>query len=273
MNVAISASEDNALRTQAAGEEAEFRRLRRLAAAKAAPVDLWARSPSPEPLPELLEPTGGGDQDGLGAHLLAGGAPDAPAGPPPAPPPGPTAGDASASESESDAEAAAAELERFQAFVRRIESERAAAVAAMAAEAEANRAVGPQPAPAPVQAIAAPGSYGKALLPGEGDAIAAFVQSGERIPRRGEIGLTSAEISGYEDLGYVMSGSRHTRMNAIRIRKENQVYSAEEKAALAMINFEEKKVKEAQVMQEMQTLVKHKLDQAHAHAQPRGGGA
>ena len=41
-----------------------------------------------------------------------------------------------------------------------------------------------------------------------------------------------------------MSGSRHSRMNAIRIRKENQVYSAEEKAALAMINYEEKAVRE-----------------------------
>ena len=35
--------------------------------------------------------------------------------------------------------------------------------------------------------------------------------------------------------------------------------SAEEKAALAMINFEEKKVKEQQVMQSMQALVKQHL--------------
>ena len=34
---------------------------------------------------------------------------------------------------------------------------------------------------------------------------------------------------------------------------------AEEKAALAMINFEEKKVKEQQVMQSMQALVKQHL--------------
>lgn len=32
-------------------------------------------------------------------------------------------------------------------------------------------------------------------------------------------------------------------MNAIRIRKENQVYSAEEKRALALINHEEKAAK------------------------------
>jgi len=66
----------------------------------------------------------------------------------------------------------------------------------------------------------------------------ATLQSGKRIPRRGEVGLTSDEIQKFEELGYVMSGSRHSRMNAVRIRKENQIYSAEEKAALAMFNFE-----------------------------------
>ena len=48
--------------------------------------------------------------------------------------------------------------------------------------------------------------------------------------------------------GYVMSGSRHKRMNAVRMRKENQVYSAEEKRALAMFNYEEKQKRESQVM-------------------------
>ena len=51
-------------------------------------------------------------------------------------------------------------------------------------------------------------SYGHALLPGEGEAMAAYVESGKRIPRRGEIGLTSNEIETFEDAGYVMSGSR-----------------------------------------------------------------
>jgi hypothetical protein len=50
---------------------------------------------------------------------------------------------------------------------------------------------------------------GKALLPGEGAAMAAYVAEGKRIPRRGEIGLTCEEISSYEDVGYVMSGSRY----------------------------------------------------------------
>lgn len=49
---------------------------------------------------------------------------------------------------------------------------------------------------------------GKALLPGEGAAMAAYVAEGKRIPRRGEIGLTCEEISSYENVGYVMSGSR-----------------------------------------------------------------
>lgn len=38
--------------------------------------------------------------------------------------------------------------------------------------------------------------------------------------------MTADQIAKYEDLGYVMSGSRHSRMNAIRIRKENQVCNA-----------------------------------------------
>jgi hypothetical protein len=59
--------------------------------------------------------------------------------------------------------------------------------------------------------------------------MAAFVAEGQRIPRRGEIGLRSDQIEKYEEAGYVMSGSRHTRMNAVRMRKENQIISAEEK--------------------------------------------
>ncbi|CAG8533944.1 6381_t:CDS:2, partial [Racocetra fulgida] len=47
--------------------------------------------------------------------------------------------------------------------------------------------------------------YGGALLAGEGSAMAAYVQEGKRIPRRGEIGLTSDEIQSFEDVGYVMS--------------------------------------------------------------------
>ena len=60
-------------------------------------------------------------------------------------------------------------------------------------------------------------------------------------------------------VSYVMSGSRHSRMNAIRIRKENQIYSAEEKAALAMFNFEENRKKEQKILHDMQRLVSRTL--------------
>jgi hypothetical protein len=112
--------------------------------------------------------------------------------------------------------------------------------------------VGPMPLP---RADGSHISYGGALRPGEGDAIAQYVQQGKRIPRRGEVGLSADEIQKFEDLGYVMSGSRHQRMNAIRIRKENQVYSAEDKRALAMFNYEEKSKREHKVMADLQRLV------------------
>ncbi|KAJ9171976.1 hypothetical protein P3X46_015269 [Hevea brasiliensis] len=90
--------------------------------------------------------------------------------------------------------------------------------------------VGPMPLPRAKGHI----NYGGALRPGEGDAIAQYVQQGKRIPRRGEVGLDADAIQKYESLGHVMSGDRHQRMNAIRIGKENQVYSAEDKRALAI---------------------------------------
>ncbi|XP_059625882.1 uncharacterized protein LOC132268958 [Cornus florida] len=117
--------------------------------------------------------------------------------------------------------------------------------------------VGPMPLPRAEGHI----SYGGALRPGEGDAIAQYVQQGKRIPRRGEVGLSAEEIQKFESLGYVMSGSRHQRMNAIRIRKENQVYSAEDKRALAMFNYEEKSKREHKVMADLQRLVQRHIGQ------------
>lgn len=102
-------------------------------------------------------------------------------------------------------------------------------------------------------------SYGDALLPGEGAAIAQYVQQNMRIPRRGEIGWEGDEIQKLEDSGYIMSGSRHKRMNAVRIRKENQVYSAEEKRALAMITMEEKQQKEHKAIAEFRQMLQQKL--------------
>ena len=105
-------------------------------------------------------------------------------------------------------------------------------------------------------------SYGGALMPGEGAAIAMYVQQNMRIPRRGEIGWSGEEINGLEDEGYVMSGSRHKKMNAVRIRKENQVYSAEEKRALALITFEEKQQKDNKVVGDFRQMLTHKLTQS-----------
>jgi len=103
--------------------------------------------------------------------------------------------------------------------------------------------------------------YGGALLRGEGSAMAAFLQDDTevRIPRRGEIGLTSDEIATFEDVGYVMSGSRHKRMNAVRIRKENQVISAEERRGILKLQKEERERREAILREEFQELVAERL--------------
>jgi len=99
---------------------------------------------------------------------------------------------------------------------------------------------------------------GKALLPGEGAAMAAFVAEGKRIPRRGEIGLTCDEIVKFEDAGFVMSGSRHRRMEAVRLRKENQIYSADEKRALQLFNKDERSKRETKILSQFKDMVRSK---------------
>ncbi|XP_060880162.1 NKAP family protein CG6066 [Metopolophium dirhodum] len=124
-----------------------------------------------------------------------------------------------------------------------------------AKEATVDDMVGPLPKP---NVTLTQREYGHALLPGEGAAMAAYVQDGKRIPRRGEIGLTCDEISSYESVGYVMSGSRHRRMEAVRIRKENQIYSADEKRALAMFSKEERQKRENKILTQFRDMVKSK---------------
>lgn len=97
------------------------------------------------------------------------------------------------------------------------------------------------------------------MLTGEAEAIAQFVKDNKRIPRRGEVGLSSDQIGHFEDVGFVMSGSRHQRMNAVRIRKENQVYSAEEKRALALFNYEEKAKRETEILGEFRDMISKKM--------------
>lgn len=104
--------------------------------------------------------------------------------------------------------------------------------------------------------------FGKALLPGEGAAMAAFVADGKRIPRRGEIGRTSEEIEKFERQGYVMSGSRHRRMEAVRLRKESQIYSADEKRILANLNREEQARKSQKLQSYFTQIIEAKQQQA-----------
>ncbi|XP_048745262.2 NF-kappa-B-activating protein-like isoform X2 [Ostrea edulis] len=121
--------------------------------------------------------------------------------------------------------------------------------------------VGPQPYQ-PENSVARM-DYGKALLPGEGAAMAAYIAEGKRIPRRGEIGLTSDEIDNFEKSGYVMSGSRHRRMEAVRLRKENQIYSADEKRALANFNHEERSKREKKILTQFKDMIKKKTEHNH----------
>jgi len=137
--------------------------------------------------------------------------------------------------------------------------------------------VGPQPL-AQANALnnstsggAASNAYGSALLPGEGEALAQYVQQNLRIPRRGEIGYSSTDIDSYEKSGYVMSGSRHARMNAVRIRKENQIYSAEEQRALALITLEENQQKEQALLQDFREMLQDKLKDGGGKADSKGG--
>ena len=108
------------------------------------------------------------------------------------------------------------------------------------------------------------------------------MQQNLRIPRRGEIGYSSNEIESYEKSGFVMSGSRHARMNAVRIRKENQIYSAEEQRALALITLEENQQKEQALLQDFRVMLKGKLkgvdgggtaDEGPSEVGGDGGGA
>ncbi|GAA5906330.1 hypothetical protein JCM5296_003172, partial [Sporobolomyces johnsonii] len=101
--------------------------------------------------------------------------------------------------------------------------------------------------------------YGGALRPGEGSAMAAYVAEGARIPRRGEIGMESEQIERFEQAGYVMSGSRHRRMNAVRVRKENQVISAEEKRGILQLANQEKIKRENEIVASFRELVDQKL--------------
>ncbi len=101
-------------------------------------------------------------------------------------------------------------------------------------------------------------SYGRDMLPGEGSAMASYIASGSRIPRRGEVGIDSSVISKFESSGYVMSGSRHAAMNAVRLRKENQVLTVEGKRRAVMEAIQDKRKREEEIVNNLKKLMTEK---------------
>ena len=82
--------------------------------------------------------------------------------------------------------------------------------------------------------------YGGQLLPGE-FRHAQLCNPGKN-PAERRSRVFEQQIENFEKMGYVMRSTRAHERGAFE--KENQVYSAEEQAALAMINYEEKAAKE-----------------------------
>lgn len=167
----------------------------------------------------------------------------------------------SSTSSSPSSSSADSEEDEARSFIRQMKAKKAELERKRQEEEEATEIIGPvlpgaNGADSTNQRI----DYGKALLPGEGAAMAAYIAEGKRIPRRGEIGLTSEEIEKFEQVGYVMSGSRHHRMEAVRLRKENQIYSADEKRALESFNHTERAKREAKLQAQFKALVKKKLE-------------
>ncbi|KAH3844219.1 NKAP-like protein [Dreissena polymorpha] len=164
-----------------------------------------------------------------------------------------------AEESDSESKDSEVEEDQWVEVVKKPEPEVATQQMAAHSDDDAEDEFGPKPfvptAPGLTQK-----DFGHALLPGEGAAMAAYIAEGKRIPRRGEIGLTPDEITQYEDQGFVMSGSRHRRMEAVRLRKENQIYSADEKRALANFNHEERTKRETKILSQLREMVRKKMD-------------
>lgn len=120
-------------------------------------------------------------------------------------------------EDEVEADINRREAQLFKDWVEEARRHAAEEAAARAKAEEENAMVGPE-APAGGAGGAFEADYGTHMRPGEAQAMAAYVQAGKRIPRRGEVGLDAEQIDKFEQIGYVMSGSRHSRMNAVRIR-------------------------------------------------------
>ncbi|VDP89723.1 unnamed protein product [Echinostoma caproni] len=171
---------------------------------------------------------------------------------------------ASSDSSDFESEFGSDEEDEKKQFMRQMKARKKELELKRAQEEEEVGFIGPQ-LPVAEHALL-PLDYGRALLPGEGAAMAAYIAEGKRIPRRGEIGLTSDEIEKFEAQGYVMSGSRHRRMEAVRLRKENQIYSADEKRALEHFNYAERAKREAKLQAQFKALIKRKLEDKQSSA-------
>lgn len=130
--------------------------------------------------------------------------------------------------------------------------------------------VGPTPLVAPDLKLQA--RYGGKMMPGEGEAISAYVKEGKRIPRRGEVGLEPEEIQKFEKLGYVMSGTRWVcsrellfmsirseYMNMMRIQKEEQVKNMEDRRNFTQKIWEERALRENKIVGEFRALLQDRL--------------
>ena len=67
--------------------------------------------------------------------------------------------------------------------------------------------------------------------------------------------LTSSLVVGID---LCICHCRHRRMEAVRIRKENQIYNADDRRALANFNREERSKKETEIMSAFRTMIHHK---------------
>ena len=76
------------------------------------------------------------------------------------------------------------------------------------------------------------------------------MEAGERERERDTLGCWKRSLKFYY--------FRHRRMEAVRIRKENQVYSADDRRALAMFNREEREKRENQILSDFRAMVHNK---------------
>lgn len=106
-------------------------------------------------------------------------------------------------------------------------------------------------------------NYGSQLLDGEGEAMASYIQDKKRIPRRGEVGHSADDIDKYEAAGFVMSGNRHKRMTAVRLKKEGQVLNLEEQREKIKESLQQQAIKEHKIVANLRDLLQKKTASAH----------